>query len=348
MSVIIFHASYLLRESPQWLIFVASRGWMGVDLFFVLSGFLIGTQVFQFQTQHSTVQQCQIFWIKRWTRTVPMYFFILFIYTVIKPYLFHAPFASGLSWKWFFFLQNYGEIKDFGQSWSLCIEEQFYLVFPVLALLLGPRFPRILWVLPFTISLSLRAWKALTFPGGEAAISQLMPVDYLHLFRFPTFLMLDSISFGVFLAATHDTWSHWSNRIKISISVFGFIILLYAIFDFTEFPTSPGKISALYALLAIAFGCLLIGFKSRVAPIKGIGFLQPIALWSYSAYLWHPLVLRFFERFLSKFYWPIQLGLSISCVLFVSWITYSQIEKRGLKLRNRLTSFVLKEKISNT
>lgn len=108
-------------------------GVLGVELFFVLSGFLIGGILYksvQDQTAF-TWRDLGRFWVRRWLRTLPNYYLFLGVFTVL------AVFRTGIDWPIFWphllFLQNltHPPAAFFGVSWSLAVEEWFYLLFPL-------------------------------------------------------------------------------------------------------------------------------------------------------------------------------------------------------------------------
>jgi peptidoglycan/LPS O-acetylase OafA/YrhL len=99
----------------------------GVDLFFVLSGFLIGGICFRsFRDEEFSFWN---FWRSRWWRTLPPYAAALLLYLAVRQ--FYLPFPPLPSY-YFVFLQNYLGVTGFGPSWSLCVEEHFYLCLPIL------------------------------------------------------------------------------------------------------------------------------------------------------------------------------------------------------------------------
>ena len=134
--VVAFHAIDLSGASAT-IHRVFAYGWMGVDLFFVLSGFLIGRQAFKPRVE-TPARFLEAFWTKRWLRTLPLYYVVLFTCAVIKPALFHVPFKGDI-WHFATFTQNYMAPRDFVASWSLCVEEQFYLVLPLFVVAMSPR-----------------------------------------------------------------------------------------------------------------------------------------------------------------------------------------------------------------
>lgn len=133
--VFIFH--YLQYGHPEWIEPVGRFGWTGVDLFFVLSGFLIARQLLEALAKHQP-KLLQTFFIKRFFRIIPAYVIIVSLYAVCPP----LREREGLAplWRYLTFTLNFGldlrTTGTFTHSWSLCIEEQFYLVLPVVILLL--------------------------------------------------------------------------------------------------------------------------------------------------------------------------------------------------------------------
>ncbi|MEI7616870.1 MAG: acyltransferase [Actinomycetota bacterium] len=105
----------------------------GVSIFFVLSGYLIGKILFKI-IQNSELKPKDLlnFWIRRWFRTLPNYFLILGILLAI-PLLKSGIIAHDFNWKYLLFLQNFSgpHPNFFPEAWSLCIEEWFYLLFPI-------------------------------------------------------------------------------------------------------------------------------------------------------------------------------------------------------------------------
>src|SRR6478672_678136 len=125
-------------DHPDWMPDVFKFGWTGVDLFFVLSGFLIASQLFaQIKTAGSF--SIKDFYIKRFFRILPVYYFVLALYFIF-PALGGDQLLPPL-WKFITFTHNLGfedfeHHRAFGVVWSLCLEEHFYLLLPVTLLLL--------------------------------------------------------------------------------------------------------------------------------------------------------------------------------------------------------------------
>jgi len=162
---------------------------IGVRLFFVLSGFLIGRIYFRSHVAGNF--HLGDFWISRWWRTLPPYFAALGVFLIFE----HWVPSNPLAWYYAFFLQTFLGMKGFGPSWSLCVEEHFYLVMPLLALaterIFGSR--SLKWILPvfFFTPLLLRA-AAFAIAGG---VDQ-MPNEWYRMTPFNC----DGLIAGVYVA----------------------------------------------------------------------------------------------------------------------------------------------------
>jgi peptidoglycan/LPS O-acetylase OafA/YrhL len=114
---------------------VTSAGWMGVDLFFVLSGFFIGSQLWRELAQTGTISFSR-FIIRRGLRIWPLYFFVFAVVAIMFP---AVTVAQHYGWSDLTFLTNYFHHGIVDGSWSLCSEEQFYILAPLSMLLFKRR-----------------------------------------------------------------------------------------------------------------------------------------------------------------------------------------------------------------
>ncbi len=112
---------------------LTADGWIGVDLFFVLSGFFIGSQLWRELNATGTIS-FKRFVIRRGLRIWPLYFFIFLMVTLFNPSL---AAAKQHGWTDLLFITNYTNHGIVLGSWSLCTEEQFYLLTPFVLLLVG-------------------------------------------------------------------------------------------------------------------------------------------------------------------------------------------------------------------
>ncbi|MBI9042570.1 acyltransferase [Lutibacter sp.] len=131
--VVISHASILIFPKSEHIVLTVIKtfGSIGVDLFFVLSGFLIGGILLKLIEENKVKYNYLFnFWIRRWFRTLPNYYLILLLNIVIL-LLFHESLPKNLS-SYFLFLQNFSSPHPdfFTESWSLSVEEYAYLILP--------------------------------------------------------------------------------------------------------------------------------------------------------------------------------------------------------------------------
>src|SRR5258706_8629295 len=128
LMVVIFHVVQHWPTPLPRLAAVTQYGATGVDLFFILSGWLIGGLLWRERSEFGNLQIWR-FMGRRALRTMPPYLVALFIYFIGAYFIRKDPFDFG----YLVFIQNYYEcILLFKVSWSLCIEEHFYLVIPAL------------------------------------------------------------------------------------------------------------------------------------------------------------------------------------------------------------------------
>ena len=144
--IICSHATLLLFPDSQSSIIKTIQffGTIGVDLFFILSGFLIGTILIKHIARNKTsITDFINFWLRRWLRTLPNYYLVLII-NIGLLFLFNLD-APNQLYKYFFFLQNLSQKQPdfFTESWSLTIEEFAYIIGPVCFILLGVIFKKV-------------------------------------------------------------------------------------------------------------------------------------------------------------------------------------------------------------
>lgn len=138
MLVVVSHTLWIVPNSKGFIPDILSlAGVLGVEIFFVLSGFLIGRIVLKLFIQDDfSFKKIKYFWIRRWFRTLPNYYLILLVNIIIAISL--GTELQENIWRYFFFLQNFAWEMPlfFSESWSLPIEEFAYIVGPLLLYLL--------------------------------------------------------------------------------------------------------------------------------------------------------------------------------------------------------------------
>src|SRR5438876_4609497 len=156
--VVIYHAAIFGFKLPGR---VDRFGWVGVDLFFVLSGYLIGGQLLAPLTRGRPID-LRRFFARRVLRIIPAYFVVLAVYAFLPSWR-EYPEMSSL-WKFVLSMQNIGLHGGtaFSHAWSLAVDDQFYLLLPLILILVN-RWPRARFIIPCLIVLGgigLRAFLA--------------------------------------------------------------------------------------------------------------------------------------------------------------------------------------------
>ncbi len=297
--VMLFH-SYLLGGLGTGFATLEHAGWMGVDLFFVLSGYLIGSQVLR--SLHATgTLDLGDFYRRRAVRILPAFFVVLAIYVALPGWR-ETPGMQPL-WQFptftFNLLFDNPENYAFSHVWSLCVEEHFYLVFPLLALALARRASVGAFVaicLAVVVGgMLLRAWlwssqlaPALVGDGDGAGL------PYLRYLYYPTWSRLDGLVAGVALAATGVFRPAMIARLRAHATALlacGLLVLgaMLVLFDGARMDFWP---------CVVGYPALALGMALLVAAASGDTWLArlevPGAGWlaraSYSLYLCHKLV----------------------------------------------------------
>jgi peptidoglycan/LPS O-acetylase OafA/YrhL len=194
-------------------------GGKGVDLFFVLSGWLLGHQLLTERRDTGTID-VRRFWYRRWLRTLPAYYAVL---GLTFAWQIAGRGSMDLCWSYVLFGQTYllPRMPYFGVSWSLCVEEHFYLaVAPLLLLFATGRRAVVLWLLLLVPALcrhfgacgSLEQthvrWDQCGAGVALAAVEVYAPVVWRRLCR--AALVLASVAFGALglnvLFRLHPEW----------------------------------------------------------------------------------------------------------------------------------------------
>lgn len=224
LVVVLSHSSILL-ENTVLKDFPYFKPVDGVDLFFVLSGFLIGGIMLRDFNQSSSIYELLSFWKRRWFRTLPLYFLILGLnYVVVKNEWIKGDIEQA-NWTFLCFLQNLTDpfYDFFWESWSLSVEEWFYLTSPILFFLLGKFSTKktafLLTILVMIGSTIIFRW-CNTTPHMDAFF-------YDITFKKVVLMRLDSIAFGLFFAWLYAYYSTFFSSYKHLLLVLCILILCY-------------------------------------------------------------------------------------------------------------------------
>ena len=353
--IIVFVYHYNMFGHPAGLHeYFGSWGWTGVDLFFVLSGYLIGGQLFAKISRDQPISYSE-FYVKRSLRILPAYFFVLALYIAIPAFKERSQLPP--LWRMFTFTQNFGldiaKEGAFSHAWSLCIEEQFYLVLPLLIISLAaikahrsakdrPATSAI-YILPtlFVLGFVIRTYIWYYVLPGQPSFGK---AYYMYIY-YPTWSRLDGLLIGVALAAFYYfqplRWQHITRHGNLTLLT-GIALLAGAWFiahDDHQYEMQ-GAIFG-YPAIAIAYGalvlaalspnCILYRYSSRIT--------KTIATLSYAIYLTHKQLIHLTHEFLS----PRGIGndsyasfwISTAVAVLGGWLLHLAVEKPFLRLRDR-------------
>lgn len=328
IPVIFFHAGFELM----------SGGFVGVDVFFVISGYLITAILYrEIQAETFTLGR---FYERRIRRLYPALTLMTFVslpfaWLWMMPHDFRQflhsmaaiqVFGSNIYfWQELDYFSTAAELTPLLHTWSLAVEEQFYLLFPFALLLLKP----------------LRR-QALLVVVGLAVLGGLLLAEYSST-RYPnaSFFLLHTRAWelltGSFLALAMQHWKpakHWSGEVLAwsGVVMIGLSMILFH--GGTPFP-------GLLALLPVGGTALIIAFARQGTSVARVLSLKPmvfIGLVSYSAYLWHQPIFAF-----ARIRFPWQLDTStyfnlIFLTFVVAYLSWRFIElpfRHGMKIRRR-------------
>jgi peptidoglycan/LPS O-acetylase OafA/YrhL len=314
LLVVLFHHTLMRQQTTFDRVYVsiARLGWSGVDLFFVLSGFLITGILLDAKGSRHYYRN---FYIRRTLRIFPLYYAFVFFTLTIAPWLWpETPLAAmarsamrdtSEAWYWLY-LSNvlFALREDFGHpnlavTWSLAIEEQFYLVWPLVVAAL--RRTPLMWTCGGLIAAALAVRTAWVAAGAESTAAYVLP-----------FCRMDALAAGAFVAAalrddrTAAVVVTWSARLAPAAAlVFAAIWLLEDPLDDGSWTESMTQTLG-YTALAVFFASLVARVatssdRSRLARAFSAPLLRTFGQYSYALYLFHVPV----RRYIRDTYFPV-------------------------------------------
>lgn len=301
----------------------------GVDLFFVLSGFLIGRILLK--TEWGNYTSIIKFWKRRLWRTLPNYYLFLLINIILLLLKISPGLLSHAVLYYFVFFQNLYKPVDvfFWESWSLCIEEWFYLLFPLSLFLLNKLLynKNIIFIsciiLFFIFSVSTKFY----YINTHSVIDMDLYLRKLVITRF------DTLCFGLLLALIELTQLGFLQKIKwLGLLLF----ITYMIFGNKPLQYNLYILHFLFSAAACS-GLLIFCYGLNSAHKFISGVTELISKTSYSMYLVHLPVLYILNFAVSKNYEnaPILYFISyIFVVIALSFLNYKYFELYFLKRRN--------------
>lgn len=318
------HAPYV--EHSRYLSAWFRIGWSGVDLFFVLSGFLISGLLFSEFKRSGTID-VKRFWIRRGYKIYPgFYVLVCFLAAVSLVRTGRIPRALLGD---VFFVQNYfAHITDHG--WSLAVEEHFYLLLPLFfaALLwVGRKSPDPFRAIPLTslaLTVACLAMRISASANNQALWDQI---------AYPTHLRMDALFLGVTLGYYFHFQSLHVTRPWV-LAIFGLLLLLPALAFGTAsiFTATVGL-----TLTSLGYACILIwALSCRWKHAWGLAWM---GRYSYSIYLWHALIATLSKNTLGET--PFSFWIYVISSLAIGVGMTKLIELPLLRIRERLLPAVV-------
>ena len=323
-AVILYHANFFINGHE-----VFQGGFIGVDIFFVISGYLITSLIYK--ESLNNIFSFKVFYIRRIRRIIPI-LLIVILCCILIAYLFLLP--SSLDdfilsiWSTLVFSSNFyffhtglvyggpdASLKPLLHTWSLSVEEQFYIVFPIFfTLIFRLAQSRILKIICFIFFLSL--------------VSTLLISKYLPNYNFyflnvriwellaGSILSILGISLPKFKKPSYTK----------NLPLLGFILIILSIFLLNDQMSLP----SIFTLPSVIGVCLIIFFsnnKDKISNILSLKIIVFFGLISYSLYLWHYPIFAFYSYiFFSEESGLIKVLLILLSIL-ISVISYQYIEK---------------------
>ncbi|MBK8498222.1 MAG: acyltransferase [Flavobacteriales bacterium] len=346
LAVVAYHITTALTfpEHPAWapvrnvLSFAGHGGPLGVTFFFVLSGFLITHRMLAERARTGRLHLGR-FYLRRVLRIWPLYYASLLIGFLLLPLIMRAlghPFTEEASpLLHALFLSNYDMMLNkppvagmLGVQWSVAIEEQFYLLWPLLFLLI--RRTELFAVAVFVIAVASQWWVNTATPHD----------DYFHLFG-----NLRYLGVGALLALLVFTREHWLRatlqRLPIGLRSAPILLGAPALFALYAWALDyPTRVALADAAMVLLFGWVILEQALNAGPGLRLGRV-PSLTWlgvrSYGIYLLHMLALEIAQGLLDDDPHLILLTMALTLVLtfLFAHLSYRYVEAPFLRLKEK-------------
>lgn len=345
--VVFSHVYYLIDSSNPLLISVSGLfGFFGVELFFVLSGFLIGTILLKkYINETFSVKEIFIFLKRRWFRTLPTYYLVLLL-NIIVALIFNYSIDGWAAY--FVFFQNFIDYKInfFTESWSLSVEEWTYLLIPFVLFFSWTVFKKnkksafIITVLVLILFFHILRY----FVYLENAFSDM--TTWNSNLKSLTVYRIDSILFGFVTAWLHMFYKYFLQKYKgymfiVSVHLFLFQFVVMNVLGF-DIVATPLYYKVFYFTLTsftifLAMPIFVYWNSSKALFVMPIQLISKI---SYSMYLLHYSIITVLMKYvISNFNIQFSNVVIIISYLFItilsSYLLYRFYEKPMMNLRDK-------------
>ncbi|MDA9581183.1 acyltransferase [Luminiphilus sp.] len=287
ISVLIYHAKFDLFGGP-----LLTGGFVGVDIFFVISGYLITRLILAEIEEHSSFSFLN-FYERRARRILPMLFLVMFAslpfaWKILLPVDFMEYSESIISAILFcsnvffyFATTEYGAdsalLKPFLHTWSLGVEEQFYIVFPIILILINSNhFLRKHWITIVLFLMLLSFQFSVESQAEDPELAFFLPFSRFWEMLAGSILAFFDLKYG---------------RLKSEVfqrvfPIFGMYLIMYSLISFDEKTAHPSWVTLL-PVLGVSIVIVFASPRDLVGKVLGSRLFVATGLVSYSAYLWH-------------------------------------------------------------
>lgn len=321
----------VLGRHVNWLPWWTSAGWAGVDLFFVLSGFLISGLLFSEWKKRGTLS-LRRFYVRRAFKIYPGLYALVAVTLAGSLYV-----GREIEWRRVLpevtFFQNYFE-GMFNHTWSLGVEEHFYIALPLLLYFMQRQSTQA--GDPFRFIPAVFGAIALFCLVARLLVSRVHTGEAFYDYLYPTHLRIDGLMCGV----TLSYWRHFRPNLfrAIQNTRWGWLLVAAAAVLLISTPiTNYWTHTVGFTLLWLAFGWLtawIIDFSPTALVSRIMNPMARLGVYSYSVYLWHMWISYRMERFAGL---PpgIYFGLYVAAAFAWGIIMAKLIELPLLQVRNR-------------
>jgi peptidoglycan/LPS O-acetylase OafA/YrhL len=321
-------------------------GSVGVEVFFVLSGFLIGGILFRELGKENSWKSLRTFWVRRWYRILPLYYLML----LIKFFLFRDDVGANIVYYVLFLQNNFYGVQFYDVTWSLVIEEWFYIFAPLFLMTVFAISRNVRWVVSATLAFIFAV--------------NVLRIIYVHLGDVPWsgvnsqfVVRFDSLFLGVLLAYMRSSMANvFAVLSRISVFLFGAVVFIgyvalyrhWAVTDGIDSLLIPRTLGFFILPFSVALMVPFISTKSQMSVQTlrrrmAFEFFQRTSLYTYALYLVHPLVYRLFSlKSNSGVHWWLLFALAIVLSYTCAAILYHLFEKPILNYRDRVTGHSLR------
>ena len=337
LLVILYHASNT-AGAPLFInkySHVLFSGSLGVNIFFVISGFLITTLLLREKTTHNNSIDITKFYQRRFLRILPVcYLYILTIFLLNKTLNLHVPkinFLCAITYTMNFINSGIG-IWPLGHLWTLAIEEQFYVFWPWVTQLSIKKMTSIAWIIMAYAPIS----RIIYFSESMGHLHPKLKILTLS----PFFKCADFLMIGCLLAISQ--FSHpdlWKSPILKNRSIFLLAVFLMWFLSF-QYDKDQAPVLLLAFGKTIVACCIAFVIASSITVKDNMTFRllnHPLMIYigvlSYSIYIWQEIFLFAKDKLIAPAGWFQTFPINIILVFLVSALSYHFWEKTFLKFK---------------